>query len=201
VNRIDGFDGPVKVDLSGQAPFVISSPVVVEAGHVEAQGSVYLPAMWPTTQPISDAPVKVMATAIIDGKPVSKPLPDLPKLLIGDKPMMTVALDPIDSTADGITVVPGQRVAAWLRVKRGTHKGLVSFEVENLPHGVIVADIGLSGVLIPDGQDERQIFLKCAPWVAPQSRPCHARALQGDNPTSPPVMLHVAGDRATARGN
>ena len=39
--------------------------------------------------------------------------------------------------------------------------------------------------------NERQIFIQCAPWVASQIRPCHARALQGDNPTSPPVMLTV----------
>ena len=82
-----------------------------------------------------------------------------------------------------------------LRVKRGTFKGPVTFEVDNLPHGVIVADIGLSGVLIPDGQDERQIFLQCAPWVASQTRNCHARALQADAPTSPPVMLRVIGSQ------
>jgi hypothetical protein len=59
---------------------------------------------------------------------------------------------------------------------------------------VIVSDIGLSGVLIPDGQAERQIFIQCAPWVAAQMRPCHARALSGgENPTSPPVMLRVVG--------
>jgi len=63
--------------------------------------------------------------------------------------------------------------------------------VQNLPHGVIVMDIGLNGVLIPEGQTERQVFLQCAPWVAEQDRLCYARAREAGNPTSKPVMLHV----------
>jgi WD40 repeat protein len=200
VNRIDGFDGPVKVELTGvKAPFTISTPIVVEAGHVEAQGTIFAAAQSVTTQPAESTAVKVSASAMIDGKEIVKSLPDLPKLSIGGKPLLTVALSPINPNESAITVHPGQRVPAMLRVKRGTYKGLVSFEVENLPHGVIVADIGLSGVLIPDGQDERQIFLQCAPWVATQTRPCHARALQGDNPTSSPLLLRVAGTPESAQ--
>jgi hypothetical protein len=63
--------------------------------------------------------------------------------------------------------------------------------VENLPFGAIVADIGLNGVLIPDGQSERQIFLHCAPWVLEMDRLCYARAREAGNPTSVPVLVHV----------
>ena len=90
-----------------------------------------------------------------------------------------------------ITVVPGQTTTAWLRCDRKKHDGSVSFDVQNLPHGVIVMDIGLNGVLIPEGQGERQIFLQCAAWVADQDRLCYARAREAGNPTSKPVMLHV----------
>ena len=199
VNRIDGFDGAVKVDLSGaSAPFAVSTPIVVEAGHVEAQGTIFATEGATTTKPAESPAIKVTASAMIDGKTVTKLLPDLPKLTAAGKPLLTVSLTPMDAKEGTITVHPGQRVPAMLRVKRGTYKGLVSFEVENLPHGVLVSDIGLSGVLIPDGQDERQIFIQCAPWVAVQTRSCHARALQGDNPTSPPVMLQVV-DTAAAK--
>jgi hypothetical protein len=199
VNRIDGFDGDVRVDVAAGFPFVVSSPIVVKAGHLEAQGTVFLPSVWPTTRPVaSEEPLKATATAVVDGTVVSKALPGLPKLTIGGSPMLTVTLSPMNPTDTAINVVPGQLVPAMLRVKRGTFKGPVSFEVENLPHGVIVADIGLSGVLIPDGQEERQIFLKCALWVQKQTRPCHARALQGDNPTSPPVGLTVSDPAPTA---
>ncbi|HEY7116581.1 MAG TPA: c-type cytochrome domain-containing protein, partial [Tepidisphaeraceae bacterium] len=197
VNRIDNFDGPVTVRFAGVPSSVrMTNPITVEAGRLDAQGTIYAPADAPATQPASTAPaspavIKVTATATIGGKPVTRPLPDLPKVTVTGRPQFTVALDPIDPKQDFITVHPGQRTPAWLRLKRGALKGPVSFEVENLPHGVIVSDIGLSGVLIPDGQAERQIFIQCAPWVAAQARPCHARALSGENPTSPPVMLRV----------
>ncbi len=51
----------------------------------------------------------------------------------------------------------------WLRLEHNGHDGLVSFDIENLPHGVIVSDIGLNGVLIPEKETQRrQVFLKCA---------------------------------------
>ena len=63
-----------------------------------------------------------------------------------------------------------------MRVERNGFKDRVQFDVDNLPHGVIVDNIGLNGVLIPEGQTERQIFLKAAPWVPETSRPFHAVA-------------------------
>ena len=196
LNRIDGFDGPVTVELGQASPFNFSRFITIEAGHVEAQGTIFLPKVVPATQPMPamPRPLTATATAMIDGKPVSKTLPEVAKLSMAADASTTVALAPIDPKADAIIIRPGERAAAWLRVKRGMLKGPMTFEVENLPHGVIVADIGLSGVMIPDGQDERQIFLQCALWVSPQTRACHAKALQGDNPTSAPVLLRVVND-------
>ena len=78
-----------------------------------------------------------------------------------------------------------------LRVQRNGHDDLVTFTVENLPHGVIVDNIGLSGVLIPKGQDEREIFLTAAKWVPETDRLCFAIENQAGRQTSLPVMLHV----------
>lgn len=194
VNRVDGFDGPVTVNFGYLYPFAFSPSMTVEAGHVEAQGTIFLPKDWPTTQPLSPPPwpLRMSASATVDGNPVKKEIGEIAKLSIGPEAPTTVELAPIDAKAGAIEIHPGQRAAAWLRVKRGPIKGPMTFEVENLPHGVIVADIGLSGVMIPDGQEERQIFLQCAPWVLPQERACHAKALQGDSPTSSPVTLRVA---------
>jgi hypothetical protein len=90
-----------------------------------------------------------------------------------------------------LTVAPGQTTTAWLRADRKKHDGSISFDLQNLPHGVIVMDIGLNGVLIPEGQSERQVFIQCAPWVAEQDRLCYARAREAGTPTSKPVLLHV----------
>jgi len=63
--------------------------------------------------------------------------------------------------------------------------------VENLPHGVIVDNIGLNGVLIPKEQNERQIFLNAAKWVPETDRLCYAIENQAGRQTSLPVLLHV----------
>jgi hypothetical protein len=76
-------------------------------------------------------------------------------------------------------------------VKREGHADLVTFTVDNLPHGVIVDNIGLNGVLIPKDQDERQIFLSAAKWVTETDRLVYAQANQAGKPTSLPVLLHV----------
>jgi WD40 repeat protein/mono/diheme cytochrome c family protein len=211
LDRIDGFDGPVRVDVSGAPPgFVVSSPVVVEAGHDEARGTIYATGAPP---PPDAPPLKLTAKATIDGKEVSRPVKDIAKLTVAPKPPITVTLEPMTAkpttapaTAPAtqpttrpldpppvheITIAPGQMVPAHLRIERNGFKERVSFDVDNLPHGVIVADIGLNGVLIPEGQTERQIFLHCAPWVQETDRLCHAKAREAGNPTSLPVLLKV----------
>ena len=191
VQRIDGFDGPVRVDIINVPKgFATSTPLVIEAGHNEAAGTVYAAADAKAPSP-GTPPLKVTATATVDGKTVTKMLPDLPKLAVATPPQVTVELLPFDRGDHPIEIIPGQMTKAWLRVQRNGFKGLVTFDVQDLPYGMIVADIGLNGVLIPADQSERQIFLNCEPWVAETMRPCHARANEASNPTSPPTMVHV----------
>jgi hypothetical protein len=78
-----------------------------------------------------------------------------------------------------------------LRVAREGHDERITLEVLGLPHGVIVDDIGLNGVLIPPGQTERTIFLRAEPWVPPQSRLCFAVAQVDGNQASPPLRIDV----------
>jgi hypothetical protein len=73
-------------------------------------------------------------------------------------------------TPSEITITPGGSVTAKLRVERSGFDGRIAFEVANLPHGVIVDDIGLSGVLVREKELERTIFLRAEPWVPEQTR-------------------------------
>ncbi len=99
-----------------------------------------------------------------------------------------------------LTIAPGTSVRAMLRVERRGHDDLITFAVGGLPHGVIVDNIGLSGVLIPAGEDEREIFLTAYHWVPETSRFCYAVAAQAGGPTSLPVLLHVRKPPAAAAG-
>jgi hypothetical protein len=76
-------------------------------------------------------------------------------------------------------------------VERNGFTGRINFAVDNLPHGVIVDNIGLNGILIPEGQSERTIFLAARSWVAPTRRPFHAVAQVEGNQASPAVHLTV----------
>jgi hypothetical protein len=202
VDRIDGFDGPVRVDIAGVPPgFVVSTPITVEAGHTEAKGTIYASPDAPPTTTSNELQTKLTATAIVDGKEITKPVNGFGKIAIAPKPALLVGLDPAGAPTSRpasqwnqpaeITVVPGQFTPARLWIERRDFKGEVTFEVDNLPHGVIVADIGLNGVLINENQSDRQIFLHTAPWVAEQDRLCFARAKEAGGPTSMPVLIHV----------
>ncbi|MBI2928270.1 MAG: hypothetical protein HYY24_21585 [Verrucomicrobia bacterium] len=215
--RIDGFEGEVTVDITGLPPgFTVSSPLVIQAGHNSAAGT--LNAMPDAPQPNETNAVasKVTATATINGQTVTKEVINFGRIKLGDKPKLYVSLEsdaptqpqtpPPPPSASGlfeITIAAGQTIPAWLKVRRDDHDDLITFTVENLPHGVIVDNIGLNGVLIPKGENERQIFLTAAKWVTETDRLCYAIESQAGRQTSTPLMLHVrraaAGRSASAR--
>ena len=56
---------------------------------------------------------------------------------------------------------------------------------------MIVDNIGLSGVLMPKGESERQIFITADAWVPETTRLCFAVEQQAGGQCSPPVTIHV----------
>jgi len=90
-----------------------------------------------------------------------------------------------------VVLEPGGTASCRLRVERFGFGGRISFDVQNLPHGVIVNDIGLSGVLIPEGETERTIFLNAQGWVPETDRLFHAIAKVDGNQVSLPMLLKV----------
>jgi WD40 repeat protein/mono/diheme cytochrome c family protein len=199
-DRADNFDADIRVDVAGLPPgFTASTPIVIQAGHIEARGAIRAAANAPQTTDANAMSSKLTATATVNGQLVTKPVNGFGKLTVGGKPPVTVSLETTaesqklsESSAPAeLTIAPGQMISAWLGCERDSHKGLVSFDVQNLPHGVIVADIGLNGVLIPEKETRRQIFMTCANWVPDQDRLIFARAREAGNPTSAPVLLHV----------
>ena len=90
-----------------------------------------------------------------------------------------------------VVIVPGATAQCELRVERNGFESRVQFDVHNLPHGVIVEDIGLNGVLIPEGQTERTISLRAEDWVPETERLFHAVAKVEGNQVSFPMRLRV----------
>jgi hypothetical protein len=205
VDRIDDFEGDIRVDISGiPAGFTVSTPLVIQAGHNEAKGTLFAQAEAKQPSKEAVAGINVTCTGVIAGQKITKTIKGFSEIKLGETPTLQVALEPYDVKATNwidrtdsagapleISIEPGQTLPVWLKMKRSGHDGLVAFSVENLPHGVIIDNVGLNGVLIPKGEDYRQIFLKAAKWVPETDRLVYCRGRQAGNPTSVPVLLHV----------
>ena len=195
------------MDITNVPPgFTVSTPLVIQAGQTEAKGTLHALAGAIQPNETNTPPVKVTATAMVDGKSVTKDVQRFwqERQKLGDKPKLfvvymepaagAIATDTNSASAPKpfeLTIAPGGTVPAWLKVRRNGHDDLITFSVENLPFGIIVDDIGLNGVLIPKGENDRQIFLTSEKWVPETDRLCYAVEGQAGRQTSLPVLLHV----------
>ncbi len=196
LDRIDGFEGEVRVEFSGVPKgYHLTSPLVVEQGHLEARGTINTD---PDAKPAGAEAwkaLKVTAVAnIADHEVVKRVAP--PEVALWPPPRLVARLRPespgdADTPTDEIMIEPGQSVTALLQIERHGYKGELRFEVENLPHGVIVDNIGLNGIMVRDGENERQVFLTAAKWVRPSERLIHAVADREGAQTSRPLLLRV----------
>ena len=200
--RHDDYDGPVIVEIKDVPKgFKVTSPITIEAGQTRAFGAIYAATNAPTSK-VTEA--KVTAYAMIRGKKVThkvnnlvniKPAP-LPKLLAtvlpaeGDLPEDVSFEKPLE-----LTIAPGETISARLKIVRRDFKARVGAGKHdagrNLPHGVYVDNIGLNGLLIVEGQSEREFFITADKWVPETSRLFHIKLDPEKGLVSPPVMLHV----------
>jgi hypothetical protein len=210
VDRTDGWEGDVRLDVNGVPPgFFVSSPVVVQAGHLTATGTIF--ALPEAKAGAADfKAVKWTATAVVGDKPVTKAVVGPATVVVDAPPKQLVFLEPDIAgkpAGDGksapakpyeVTLAPGDRVSVWLRVDRHGNDGFINLDLENLPHGVIVDSIGLNGVQIRPNENEREIFLSCEKWVPEQDSLIHLvtgnarvnESIEGLQ-SSFPVLLHI----------
>jgi WD40 repeat protein len=90
-----------------------------------------------------------------------------------------------------LVITPGVTTTYKLKVDRRGFKGQITFDVENLPHGVWVDNIGLSGILITPQENELTIYISSAPWVPQCDRLFFAVAKVAGDQATLPIMLHV----------
>ena len=142
-----------------------------------------------------------MARAEIHGKPIEQQVGNLGTLKIGKAPKVIVSLlldkpdgpgGPTDEKkAPVLVIAPGETITAMLRVNRNGYDGDLKFDVDNLPHGIIVDNIGLSGILVRAKETERQIFITAADWVPETERSIHAVSREEGRQASRPLSFAV----------
>jgi len=203
--RFEGFDGPIRIEAAGlPAGFTFHGPVEIEAGQRKAIAVLTAAADAVAPDAAADKAVDVRAIATVAGGEVVQELGTLGDLQLGPKPKVTVEITPSADTSFvqqhpgeplEFTIRPGQTITAKVKATRHDFKDRIDFgnadSGRNLPHGVYVDNIGLNGLLIVEGQDEREFFISAAPIVKPGRRVFHLLARPDGGQASAPVVLNV----------
>jgi len=202
IDRRDGFDDEVRVDIAGLPPgFSSTLPETIEREQFFAFAML-------TAEPEAKAPdksalekIKITATARVAGKVVTKAVAGPTEIKLADSAPLIAWIAPEGAkSADPrqpveLTIEPGQTIAAEIHVKRQGHKGDVTFGGKgagfNLPYGVYVDNIGLNGIFVPANAEMRTIYITADSSAPEQTRLFYLRAQQAGNPTTQPVTLHV----------
>jgi WD40 repeat protein len=162
--RTDGFDGAIAVHLENLPPGFSAPPTTIPAGENSTTFALWADATAAT--PAKAPPLKLVATAKINGADVNREVP-------GGVPQ---AVDPGDlatlTEQPEVSVRPGEQARLTVRIeRRNGFTGRVPLDVRGLPHGVHVLDVGLNGILITERETTRTITIACEPWVQPAEQP------------------------------
>ncbi len=206
-NRLDGFGGEIQIAVENvPVGFEISQPLVIEAGQFFAYATINAApdAEEPTPEDVKK--IRFSARATVNGQEVTKDVGGFAELKLAAAPKILVAIGPDKLDAGDaevpafgkpnpleLTIAPGETITARVHIERNKYDGRVGFEAieQNLPHGIIVDNVGLSGLLIVEGKTQRQFFLTAADWVPEQTRVFHLRSKEEGGQTSWPIILHV----------
>ena len=203
--RLDGYSGPIEITARNLPPgFTLSDPVIIQPLQRQAFASLIAAPDAAPPDAAAVAAIRFVARGESEsgGQPLEHEISGLKTLELLQAPPIRVIIRTdqqrtagLDEHTSELTVQPGTTIKAWLRVERINHTGLVEFGKEdagrNLPHGVFVDNIGLNGLMLLDGQTEREVFITTAPWVPEQSRPFYLKSNIAGGITTLPVMLHV----------
>jgi hypothetical protein len=198
LKRKDGFNGEVRVEVSGLPPgFHSPGPLVFEAGQNSLLGAIYADADAPAPEKDAAAASKIFGVATIRGREIRHELEGFGEIKLGPPPKLKVevARTSPDQSTQILTIHPGETISARIKATRIDFKDRIELGGEdsgrNLPHGVYVDNIGLNGLLIPEEQTEREFFLTAAKWVPESDRLIFFRAKGDGGQTTPPVLLQV----------
>ena len=175
-DREDDFEAAVQISLKNLPEgYSIPETFIIEEGHTAAE--VVLTASPDAEAVDAERWQQVEVTASPVGEDEQLPVANLGHIKLADAPKAVLHLLMPDGSSSGLQLKPGGRVQALLKVDRAEgFTGELKCDVHNLPHGVIVDNLGLNGVMIREGESERMIFISAEDWVQPMTRPVFASA-------------------------
>jgi hypothetical protein len=188
--RADGLDGDIEVRLLDLPAGFTATGGVIRAGQNSTVITISASAS-------ADAsfPLRVQATAAAGGRRITRELNTGDRIAIvsaAPEPELLVWTEPAQ-----VALEPGGHAFVSIRIKRERgFEGRVPFDVRNLPHGVIVTDVGLNGVMITEEETTQRFRLAAESWVEPLSQPVFvvgrietASPQRSDFPASPFTLV------------
>jgi DNA-binding beta-propeller fold protein YncE len=220
VDRIDGMEGDVTVAITGLPEgFYASTPLTIEAGQQTTTGVIYCDR--DAALPIPASPPRVVASAEVHGQRIEHVVEGLAAPELIDPVGVELVILPIEegtkvSSVD-VDLVAGNRssesgplpkpsvwtlpakvrstVAAQVHIRRLAGDDPISFGNEgagrSLPHGSFVDNIGLNGLLIMPGSNQRSFFINAGAVTRPQKRLFYLKAGVADGVCSWPVWIDI----------
>lgn len=204
--RFDGFEGPISVVVERlPTGFTASSPLIIEAGQHQAMGTIHASADAPEPAPDSVKAIKLTATAEVAGKMVTHDTGGIPGVKLDPKSAkLLVEILPDGKSGNPIaaegkplelTIHPGETITAIVKATRLDFKDRIEFGTDdagrNLAHGLIIDNIGLNGLMIPEEANEGRFFITAAKWVPASTRTFFLRTKNAGGLATRPIVLHV----------
>lgn len=204
--RLDQFEGPIDVTVIGLPEgYSIPNPITVQEGQIAAYGIISTSKDAAPLAAEDLAKIQFTASAIIRDEQVQHNIKGFSELKIDDQPKLEIAIGPAEGGAQPLNsgeggplefeIYPGQTIMLQVNANRINHNGEISFGKEdagrNLPHGIIVDNIGLNGLLLLEDQSQREFFITAAAWCPEQSRLFHLKTNVAGAPATKSVLLHV----------
>jgi WD40 repeat protein len=201
VDRFDGFDGEVVFQVGELPPGVHSTfPVIIEPGQKEAVGNIWADDQCPAWA--GDWTAEFTAHAEILGRHFERAAGNTGKLTFAKSPPVVAKILPANGKLEEdlsgwtLSIPNGETIAARVAVKRreGFNNEIgfgKEFAGRNMPHGVYIDNIGLNGLLLLEGQHEREFFITADPMSTRGKRLFFLTAEIDGGLTTPPVELEV----------
>jgi len=165
VYRADGFDGEINVKLADLPAGFSATEGVVRSGQ---NSTVIL--ISAANDAAASFPLRVQATANVAGRAITRELDTEERIAVvsvAPPPELMVWTEPAQ-----VALEPGGHAYVTIKIKREREfAGRVPFDVRNLPHGVIVTDVGLNGVMITEEEITQRFRLAAESWMKPMEQP------------------------------
>lgn len=202
VERRD-YEGPIEIEVKGLPQGVSAGPATILPGQISTV--VVLSATPDALIDASATPIDIVGHGAEGGH-------DLARSANADseagRRLQLVSIIPppdvmVTTETREISLEPGKDVTVTLHVdRRNGFKGRVPCDIQNLPPGVRVVNVGLNGVLVTEAQSSRTFTLHAEEWAKPITQPIYVVAtVESNSPTmhpSPAMMLRVGMQPHTA---